>query len=126
MPRGVLQTLEDFAVEAYGAGWLTGSADLHLLPKLQAWLEAHADWRPVGTQTAGPWWVIDVEWLSSGRARDRRAAAVALVGSFAESATFIRQGTPDGFSFDIATGQPDDPDGYAAHGHLVRLRMADG
>jgi hypothetical protein len=29
-------------------------------------------------------------------------------------------------AFEVATGQPDDPAGFAAHGHVVRLVIFDG
>ncbi len=57
---------------------------------------------------------------------DRRAAAGGVLASFIENATFVRARTIDGgVVVDIATGQLDGDGPFAAHGHLVRLLVAD-
>ena len=58
----------------------------------------------------------------------------ALVGSFAEVATYVRQRrstlTPDGATtgefavFEIVTGSPEE-ESFAPHGHTVRFRVTD-
>ena len=103
-------------------GWLTESPERHLLPKLHEWIETQTAWRFERAEQVGDWWEVRLRRTTGGRMRDLRADAVALIGSFAEAATMIRQVDLEGQpAFEVATGQPDDPSGFAAHGHLVRV-----
>jgi len=53
-----------------------------------------------------------------------RSAVFALVGSFAESSTHVRQRTADGaVEFDVVTGMLPDETHFRTHGHLVRFRI---
>ena len=115
-----------FLAAARDEGWVAEEPLLHLRPKLDAWL-ADADdrpWRDVTVTTDGPWLVIRGVWTADRRLRDLRADAYALLGSFAEGETFVRQrGTAWDRTvvFEVATGLPDAT--FAPHGHLVRLEV---
>jgi hypothetical protein len=67
-----------------------------------------------------------VDLRREGHPRDRsgvRAAAYALVGSMAESASYIRQHWDgDAVLYDVVTGMLQDS-AFAPHGHVVRLRI---
>ena len=129
-PDGAANPLDRMAAEMRADGWLTESPERHLRPKLDRWLGRHAEWDLLASAvTEDGWWQIRARWRDGrdGSIRDLRAAAIGLVGSFAESTTFIRQTEVDGVvSFEVATGQPGDPAGFAAHGHLVRLMVERG
>ena len=118
------------AAEMRVDGWLTESPERHLRPKLDRWLGRRAEWDLLASAvTEEGWWEVRARWRDGGNGsiRDLRAAAIGLVGSFAESTTFIRQTEVDGVvSFEVTTGQPGDPAGFAAHGHLVRLMVERG
>ena len=54
-----------------------------------------------------------------------RAAIFALVGSFAEVATYVRQRrSGNSVVFEIVTGSPEE-ESFAPHGHTVRLRVVE-
>ena len=122
--------LDRMAAEIRVDGWLTESPEHHLRPKLDRWLGRH----PSGICSRAP--SPRKAGGRSGRAGEMAATARSEIcgqprsgffGSFAESTTFIRQTEVDGVvSFEVATGQPGDPAGFAAHGHLVRLMVERG
>jgi hypothetical protein len=70
---------------------------------------------------------VDLRWTGGTAGIGHiRAAIFALVGGFAEGVTHVRQcrvQTGDSATFEIVTGNPE-PDGFAPHGHTVRLRVA--
>jgi hypothetical protein len=81
-------------VTAFGAQqWVAEEPGEHLLPHVRAWCEldqrlalasAHSDDADAD--------VLDLEWQGpQGALRDARAAVFALIGRFAESATYVRQ-----------------------------------
>ncbi|MCU1424991.1 MAG: hypothetical protein JWM51_1282, partial [Microbacteriaceae bacterium] len=56
-----------------------------------------------------------------------RVAAWRLIGAVAESATNVREVSDQaGVTFEVVTGTPGDPDGFATHGHTLRLRFTYG
>ena len=104
--------------------WVAEDPDLHLSPHLRAWLEhndvftlegAHAD-------DAGAF-ILQLSW--EGRAGDLgglRAAAFELLGTVAETATFVRQRRSEGrVVFEAATGIVGDDANFAPHGHVIVL-----
>ena len=106
-------------------GWVAEDPMVHLSPNVDRWLAASGagPWRGVSYSTDGAWFVIDADWArADGGLGQLRADAYALIGSFAETATHVRQSI-DGSSvlFEIVTGLPRDP--FVPHGHLVRLRV---
>jgi hypothetical protein len=120
-PAGSGDAAASFQAELAAPGWLAEDPEAHLGPKLRAWLPAHPEWSLTGTRTLDDGsWEIQVGLAGAPRARDRRAAALALVGSFAEDRCFVEEVRETGPTFVIVTGQPA-RDGFRAHGHVVRL-----
>jgi hypothetical protein len=64
---------------------------------------------------------VDLRWTGdTRRPAEVRAAVRALVGSFAEERSYVRE--RDGGLFDVVTGIVDGP--FAPHGHTLRLRVS--
>jgi len=63
---------------------------------------------------------------------DARATAFSLIGSFAETATYVRQrrvadgaeGSRQMLQFEVGTGELNPDAGFAPHGHVVVINMA--
>ena len=119
-------------------GWVAEQPERHLLPHLE---QACADGAPLsltgtGTNDDGTF-CVDLRWRGApGDVRAARAAVYALVGSIAETASYIRQrrpseradiDAPDGddvLVYEVATGMLAPDTGFAPHGHTLRLRVA--
>ncbi len=71
----------------------------------------------------GAVFTVRIGWPGTPRPAEARAAAFAIAGSFAESATSVRQ---RGLSFEIVTGMLDPDTEFKSHGHLVRLELVPG
>src|SRR5947209_6181929 len=101
---------------AFGeSAWVAEEPEVHLRPHVAAWckhdervtlLDAYGDDEHA--------YVLDLEWRGTPRSiGDARAAIFSLVGSFAESATYIRQrriagladGSPPTLRFEVGTGE---------------------
>jgi hypothetical protein len=115
-------------VEAFGQpDWVAEQPELHLLPHIEAWCErderlalvdAHAD------DSAA--YVVDCEWRGApGGVGRARAAVFALIGSFAESATYVRQRrVGERLRFEVGTGEIAPDARFAPHGHVVVINVA--
>src|SRR6478609_9141320 len=115
-------------VAAFGtAAWVTEQPELHLLPHLEHWCRGDGRLSPNGSHvdTANAY-VVDLEWRGDPAAVGQaRAAVFALIGSFAESATYVRQrrAAPDDapagplLRFEIGTGELAPEARFAPHGH---------
>jgi hypothetical protein len=110
-------------VAAHESGWVAEEPDRHLLPNLIAQLD------PGGPGLALTSWRIDggalvltlarPERLS---ARETRSAIFRLVGSVAESTTFIREFVEAGSRrYEICTGTLAGDGPFASHGHLLSI-----
>jgi hypothetical protein len=113
-------------------GWVAEQPDLHLLPHIAAWCErddrlvlvrAHEDERGA--------YIVEVQWRDAvGSRGEVRAAVFALIGQFAESATYVRQRRlvrderPAGLRFEIGTGELAPESRFAPHGHAVVIDVA--
>jgi hypothetical protein len=114
---------------AFGeADWVAEQPELHLRPHVEAWcrddqrlglIRAYAD------DTGA--YILELEWRGSpGRIAEARAAVFSLIGSFAESATYVRQRrNQDGadgthtLRFEVGTGELAPDSRFAPHGHVV-------
>jgi hypothetical protein len=75
---------------------------------------------------------VHLSWMGQGwRVGEIRAAVFALVGGFAEAATYVRQrpgtteNTDDTLLFEIVTGILDDgANVFAPHGHTVQISVS--
>jgi hypothetical protein len=111
--------------------WVAEEPERHLLPHVEAW--CRTDGRLALTRAypdSDTAYVLDCEWRSTdGGAGAARAAVFALVGSFAEGATYVRQrriatdGVGTTLRFEVGTGEPAGDARFAAHGHVVVINV---
>jgi hypothetical protein len=108
------------------ADWVAEQPDVHLLPHIRRACEAPGSpWRLLRSDVQNA--VLDVE-LRWERPNDDlatvRGDALALIGTFAEASTHIRQRwTGTTLEYDVATGMLNGDAEFEAHGHLVTLRV---
>jgi hypothetical protein len=107
------------------ADWVAEEPESHLLPHLRA----AAEGLPVAltaTRTLDDGtFEIELTWTGedAGIAQIRRAV-YALVGSVAETATYVRQRRDDdSATFELVTGIIGDDARFEPHGHAVRLQV---
>jgi hypothetical protein len=105
-------------------GWVTEQPEVHLSPHMREWLE-HNDvfeLENASTDAAGEY-VLELSWQGRlGDLRGLRAAAFELLGSVAESATYVRQRREgDRVVFEAATGMGGDDSPFDPHGHVIVL-----
>lgn len=105
--------------------WVTESPEVHLLPPLRAASEAASPWTLDATEEHADAYVVRVSWgCRVPTMRQLRADAFALIGAIAESVTFVGQRrTEKGVEYRIVTGMVGEEGGFAAHGHLLLLRV---
>jgi hypothetical protein len=118
-------------VAAFGQPtWVAEQPELHLLPHIEAWCQQDPRLALTGAHTDdADAYVLDVKWHGeTGGVGAARAAAFSLIGSFAESATYVRQrrvgaGTSPTLEFEVGTGELP-PDGrFEPHGHVVVINV---
>jgi hypothetical protein len=104
--------------------WVAEDPDVHLSPHLRAWLEHNDVFTLEGAHTddAGAF-VLQLSWQGrAGDLRGLRAAAFELLGTVAETATYVRQRRGEGrVVFEAATGIVGDDAHFAPHGHVIVL-----
>lgn len=108
--------------------WVAEQPELHLKPHIEAWCEA--DGRFALTSAHGDEegaYVLDLSWRAAPAGPGEvRAAVYALIGRFAESATYVRQrriptgGSTQKLRFEVGTGELEDGV-FAPHGHTVLI-----
>lgn len=76
-------------------------------------------------------YVLDLEWRGANRGLgEARAGVFSLIGSFAESATHVRQrrvereGSTSTLRFEVGTGELTPDARFAPHGHVVIINVA--
>lgn len=113
--------------------WVAEQPELHLLPHIEAWCEQDPRLVLTGAHVDGGDYVLDFEWpAASGGVGDARAAAFSLIGSFAESATYVRQrrvasdgnGSALKLRFEVGTGEVGPDARFEPHGHVVIINVA--
>ena len=114
--------------------WVAEQPELHLLPHIEAW--CRRDGRLALTRTStndAHAYVLDLEWRdAAGGVGAARAAVFSLIGSFAESATYVRQRrvAPEGggaamkLQFEVGTGELAPDARFEPHGHVVLINVA--
>lgn len=102
--------------------WVAEDPDAHLLPHLErACAELPFDLVGARTSDDGTF-LVELQWRGNGRIGGVRQAVFALLGSIAESATYVRQRRDgDTLAFEAATGVLDGR--FAPHGHTVRFEI---
>lgn len=108
-------------------GWVAEDPEAHLLPHLhRACADEALPLELVAIDaTDGGAFVVDVRWTGPpGSWRGPRVAGHALLASVVELATFVRERHEDDvLVLDAATGILDGDGPFAAHGHVLVLRV---
>ena len=117
--------LDTLAAAMADEGWVAEDADAHLLPHVRRACAASGRFRVVEARDDGAVYDVTLEWTPPDATKPGlREDVFALVGSFAEHSTHVRQRVSDGaFEFDVTTGMLADETTFRPHGHLVRLRV---
>ena len=109
--------------------WVAEDPDLHLKPHVDAWLQADGrlELTRAYTDDRGAF-ILDLSWLGGPAGPGEvRAAVYALLGQFAESATYVRQRRDENdrpvpkLRFEVGTGELDGA--FASHGHTVLITV---
>ncbi|MFL5821916.1 MAG: hypothetical protein ACJ764_00580 [Solirubrobacteraceae bacterium] len=112
--------------------WVAEQPELHLRPHIEAWCQhdqrlALTDARADEVHA----YILDLEWRGqSASVGQARSAVFSLIGSFAESATYVRQrrvaSDRDGSSlrFEVGTGELAPDARFDPHGHVVVINVA--
>ena len=113
--------------------WVAEQPDVHLLPHVEAWCQRDRSLELIGADVDGTAYVLDFEWHgTTGSVGAARAAVFSLIGSFAESATYVRQrrvasdgdGSAMKLQFEIGTGEVAPDAQFKPHGHVVLINVA--
>ncbi len=103
--------------------WVAEDPEAHLLPHLRRACERLPF--ELGETSADPnVFEVRLAWSGDGGVGAIRAAVFALIGSVAESATFVRQRREGNeLSFEVVTGMLGSDAHFAPHGHALILRV---
>jgi hypothetical protein len=114
--------------------WVAEQPDVHLLPHVEAWCQRDRRFGLTGAYTDGTHaYVLDLEWHgATDSVGAARAAVFSLIGSFAESATYVRQrrvasdrrGAAMNLQFEVGTGELAPEARFDPHGHVVLINVA--
>lgn len=114
--------------------WVAEEPERHLRPHVEAWCQrdhrlaltdAFIDDRNV--------YVLGLQWCgASAGVGQARAAVFSLIGSFAETATYVRQrrvasdgsGSEMKLQFEVGTGELAPDASFEPHGHVVVINVA--
>jgi hypothetical protein len=114
--------------------WVAEQPEIHLRPHVETWCQrdqrlALSD----GYTDDRHAYILDLEWRGApAGVGEARAAVFGLIGSFAESATYVRQrraaggadGSPERLQFEVGTGELAPDARFAPHGHVVVINVA--
>jgi hypothetical protein len=114
--------------------WVAEEPGVHLLPHIERACQTLPLEVEEARLTDDGSFDVRLFWTAQGwRVGEIRAAVFALVGSFAELATYVRQrrltteNTEETLVFEIVTGILDDGDNvFAPHGHTVQISVSPG
>ncbi len=102
--------------------WIAEQPEAHLLPHIERHC-AESQLEFVRALTADGVFEVELSW-SGGDHRELTEAVWALIGTFAETASYVR-GPADGAKpiWEIVTGMLARDTEFTPHGHTVRLRI---
>jgi hypothetical protein len=116
------------------AAWVAEQPELHLRPHIEAWCERHRRFALTDAHTDDRHaYVLELEWRGApAGVGEARATVFSLIGSFAESATYIRQrripgdanGSQQKLQFEVGTGELAPDARFEPHGHVVVINVA--
>jgi hypothetical protein len=110
--------------------WVAEDPELHLKPHIDAWCQADGrlELTRAYSDDQGAY-ILDLTWRAGPAGPGAvRAAVYALLGQFAESATYVRQrrvaadGPVPKLRFEVGTGELDGT--FAPHGHAIVINVA--
>ena len=114
--------------------WVAEQPEIHLLPHVEAWCERDHRLALIDAYTDDmDAYILDCEWLGApGSVGAARAAVFSLIGSFAGSATYVRQrrlasdggGSTMKLRFEVGTGELAPDTRFVPHGHVVVINVA--
>lgn len=114
--------------------WVAEQPEVHLRPHVEAWCERDRRLALTDAHTDDTHaYILDLQWRTArGSVGEARAAVFSLIGSFAESATYVRQrrvrnhgdGYPMKLQFEVGTGELAPETRFAPHGHVVVLNVS--
>jgi hypothetical protein len=114
--------------------WVAEQPELHLLPHIDEWCERDRRLELIGADADGSdAYVLDLAWHGTmGSVGEARSAVFSLIGSFAESATYVRQrrletngdGPAMKLQFEVGTGELAPDARFEPHGHVVLINVA--
>jgi hypothetical protein len=120
--------LSELADAMQASDWVAEDADAHLLPHLRRACQ------PLGLELVDAVTTADAVYEVRVAVADRekrigetRAAIFALIGSIAESATYVRQRRHDSGEvvFEVVTGMLASDSAFRSHGHTLRIHVVD-
>ena len=116
------------------SAWVAEQPEIHLRPHVEAWCRGDQRLALIGDHSDDVGvYILDLEWRSASRSvGEARAAVFSLIGSFAESATYVRQrrvnghvnGVTSKLRFEVGTGEVAPDARFAPHGHVVVIDVA--
>jgi hypothetical protein len=126
--RDLIPTLEAMRAVAERDGWVAESPETHLLPRLSQHAANGGSLAVDATRTGTDGtFEVDTRWIgpTDPEAWQIRAAAIALIGVVAETASLIHETRgPDGDArFEVMTGLLPGDTRFATHGHTLLLRI---
>jgi hypothetical protein len=113
--------------------WVAEQPEVHLLPHIAAWVDQDHNLALTSAETDGAGaYVVNLRWRGvTGSVGGARAAIFALLGSFAEGATYVRQrrvasnaGSAPTLMFEVGTGEIDSDSRFLSHGHVVVINLS--
>lgn len=113
--------------------WVAEQPEAHLRPHVEQWCQQDGRLALRGASTDERHaYVLDLEWRGEApEVGQARAAVFALIGSFAESATYVRQHRDHGHGdasaaslwFEVGTGELAPDSRFHPHGHAVVINL---
>lgn len=122
----IAPAVQGLLAELSVAGWIAEEPETHLHPHLQGACAAPGSpWTLISAEIHGAVYEVTATWARPGASlRQLRTDAFALIGTVAESSTFIRQVLVDeDVVFEATTGMLAGDSPFAPHGHLLLLRV---
>jgi hypothetical protein len=112
--------------------WVAEQPEVHLRPHIEAWCQRDQRLALIREHTDHTdAYILDLQWRGTNRSvGEARAAVFSLLGSFAESATYVRQHRVNGdrstmkLRFEVGTGELAPDARFAPHGHVVVIDVA--
>jgi hypothetical protein len=124
--RAFLRPVERLEDAMAAPDWVAEAPDAHLLPHIMANAGEDSSLRVADARIEDTTLVVELTWRERhGDWRQLVADVYALIGSFAEHSTHVRQTQGGGrVEFQVTTGMLDGDGVFTAHGHTVRLLVS--